>query len=46
MCNAANRTPLSEALRACFPALVSTFILSLFINASNAGFPTLLFAGL
>jgi PrtD family type I secretion system ABC transporter len=34
-----NRTPLSGALRACFPALRATFVLSLFINASMLASP-------
>jgi ATP-binding cassette subfamily C protein/ATP-binding cassette subfamily C protein EexD len=33
------RTPLSEALRACYPALGATFVLSLFINASMLASP-------
>ncbi|WP_430913468.1 type I secretion system permease/ATPase [Methylobacterium sp. sgz302541] len=36
---AAQRTPLSKAIRACYPALGSTFLLSLFINASMLASP-------
>jgi len=39
MNTATQRTPLSEALRACYPALGATFILSLFINASVLASP-------
>jgi PrtD family type I secretion system ABC transporter len=34
-----HRTPLSEALLACYPALGATFVLSLFINASMLASP-------
>ena len=33
------RSPLGTALRACFPALATTFVLSLFINASMLASP-------
>lgn len=33
------RSPLGTALRACFPALTATFVLSLFINASMLASP-------
>ncbi|MGH1573348.1 type I secretion system permease/ATPase [Methylobacterium sp. P31] len=36
---AAQRTPLSTAIRTCFPALGSTFLISLFINASMLASP-------
>jgi len=34
-----NRSPLGIALRACFPALATTFVLSMFINASMLASP-------
>lgn len=34
-----NRSPLGTALRACFPALGTTFVLSMFINASMLASP-------
>jgi PrtD family type I secretion system ABC transporter len=34
-----SRTPLGDALRACYPALTATFVLSLFINASMLASP-------
>ena len=38
--NTANRrTPLCQALLACYPALAATFVLSLFINASMLASP-------
>jgi len=39
MTNAPRRSPLGQALRACFPALIATFVLSLFINASMLASP-------
>ena len=33
------RSPLGTALRACFPALTTTFVLSMFINASMLASP-------
>jgi len=39
MTNATRRSPLGQALRACFPALIATFVLSLFINASMLASP-------
>src|SRR6476659_3939797 len=34
-----HRSPLGSALRACYPALIATFVLSLFINASMLATP-------
>src|SRR5262249_59439127 len=39
MSTPSQRTPLSEALLACYPALATTFVLSLFINASMLASP-------
>jgi PrtD family type I secretion system ABC transporter len=39
MTTATARSPLGNALRACFPALIATFVLSLFINASMLASP-------
>jgi ATP-binding cassette subfamily C protein/ATP-binding cassette subfamily C protein EexD len=39
MPNPTRRSPLGQALRACFPALIATFVLSLFINASMLASP-------
>ena len=39
MTTATARSPLGKALRACFPALIATFVLSLFINASMLASP-------
>ena len=39
MCTPSQRTPLSEALLACYPALATTFVLSMFINASMLASP-------
>jgi PrtD family type I secretion system ABC transporter len=39
MTTAITRSPLGKALRACFPALIATFVLSLFINASMLASP-------
>src|SRR5436853_7809773 len=39
MNTSSHSTPLSAALRACYPALGATFVLSLFINASMLASP-------
>src|SRR6478736_4206935 len=39
MTRQSHRSPLGSALRACYPAFVATFVLSLFINASMLASP-------
>lgn len=39
MTNSTTRSPLGSALRACYPALATTFVLSMFINASMLASP-------